>query len=78
MARRADGSSKMPNSPVVSVTARLAESVGEGFELGTQHRDVTIVVVSKAWRVPICVSCGWFGFEEVGVEGEVVVGGERR
>jgi len=54
--RRADGRVKMPTSPVVSVTARLAESVAVGVGLGNQQSDVTIVVGSKAWRVAIGVS----------------------
>jgi hypothetical protein len=63
LARSSDGSVRVPTSPVVSVTARVAGQVG----CGLQQRDVTIVEVSKAWRVPRWDSCGWGGGEGVDV-----------
>lgn len=62
LARRGDGRVRVPTSPVVSVTERLPGWVT------SQESEVTIVVVLKAWRVPMCVSCGWVLVEEVGDE----------
>jgi len=67
LARRTDGRSRMPISPVVSVTAILAGLVGSGL----QQSEVTIVVGSKAWRVPMWVSLGR------GVKAEAVVEMDR-
>jgi len=79
LARRVDGRVKVPTSPVVSVTARLAGLVT------SQESDVTTVVGSKAWRVPMWVSCGWDGEGDVDVDGvvlemavEVAEAGERK
>ena len=65
LARRVDGRVKVPTSPVVSVTARLAGLVT------SQESDVTTVVGSKAWRVPMWVSLGR------GVKAEAVVEMDR-
>ena len=79
LARRAEGRVKVPTSPEVSVNSRLAERVGSRI----QHRDVTIVEVSKAWRVPMWMSCGcfWVGVVKdsvVVVVVDVELAGERR
>lgn len=65
------GRLSMPTSPVVNVAAILFGSA----ESRLQHRDVTIVVVSKACRVPMWVSCGWRAEDEAepGEEAERVV-----